>query len=155
MPQLFSPKSCGAVWLIWRILLSQGVCHAFSKAYDFICVRENVLQVAVTALDWLYPRTPSIHAVTTYLVAPGKDEVCRERVCNHQGLKGCFREEVPSPAACVFPVVLSLKLKPAQDSCACSCNKRSAKVGREDCPCKGDPLYILFILPCRRIQEHC
>lgn len=75
-PQLFFlPKSCGIVWLTWWILLSQGVCHAFSKAYHHICMRENILQVAVTALDWLHPRTPSIHTVTTYLVAPGKDKV--------------------------------------------------------------------------------
>lgn len=67
-----------------------------------------------------------------------KTRYCREKVSNHQGLKGCFREEVPSPAARVFPVALSLKLKPAQDSCACLCNKRATKVEREDSLCKGD-----------------
>lgn len=78
-PQLFSPKLCEIVWLTWRILLSQGICHAFSKAYHHICMQENVLQVAVAALDWLYPRTPSIHAVTAYLVAPGKDKVLQRK----------------------------------------------------------------------------
>ncbi|KAF4789812.1 EF-hand calcium-binding domain-containing protein 5 isoform X2 [Turdus rufiventris] len=79
-----------------EITFYQGVCHAFSKAYDFICVRENVLQVAVTALDWLYPRTPSIHAVTTYLVAPGKDEdyaLCKVITTDNTGQK-----EIHSPS---------------------------------------------------------
>lgn len=75
----FSPKLCRIVWLTWRILLSQGVCHAFSKAYHLICMRENILQVAVTALDWLYPRTPSIQAVTIYLVASDKDKVLQRK----------------------------------------------------------------------------
>lgn len=68
-----------------------------------------------------------------------KTRYCREKVCNHQGLKGCFREDVPSPAPCVFPVVLLLKLKSARDSCACLCNKRATKVERKDSLCKGDP----------------
>ncbi|NXH80747.1 EFCB5 protein, partial [Edolisoma coerulescens] len=63
-----------SIFLSHEITFYEGVCHAFSKAYHHICMRENVLQVAVTALDWLYPRTPSIHTVTTYLVAPGKDK---------------------------------------------------------------------------------
>ncbi|XP_039418842.1 EF-hand calcium-binding domain-containing protein 5 [Corvus cornix cornix] len=63
-----------SIFLTHEITFYEGVCHAFSKAYHHICMRENVLQVAVTALDWLYPRTPSIHTVTTYLVAPGKDK---------------------------------------------------------------------------------
>ncbi|NXR52727.1 EFCB5 protein, partial [Hippolais icterina] len=63
-----------SIFLTHEISFYEGVCHAFSKAYHHICMRESVLQVAVTALDWLYPRTPSIHAVTTYLVAPGKDK---------------------------------------------------------------------------------
>ncbi|NXR76672.1 EFCB5 protein, partial [Pycnonotus jocosus] len=63
-----------SIFLTHEITFYKGVCHAFSKAYHHICMQENVLQVAVTALDWLYPRTPSIHAVTAYLVAPGKDK---------------------------------------------------------------------------------
>ncbi|NWZ63265.1 EFCB5 protein, partial [Acrocephalus arundinaceus] len=63
-----------SIFLTHEITFYEGVCHAFSKAYHHICMRESVLQVAVTALDWLYPRTPSIHAVTTYLVVPGKDK---------------------------------------------------------------------------------
>ncbi|NXE40184.1 EFCB5 protein, partial [Ptilorrhoa leucosticta] len=63
-----------SIFLTHEITFYEGVCHAFSKAYHHICMRENVLQVAVTALDWLYPRTPSIHTVTTFLVAPGKDK---------------------------------------------------------------------------------
>ncbi|NWY44357.1 EFCB5 protein, partial [Sylvia atricapilla] len=63
-----------SIFLTHEISFYEGVCHAFSKAYHHICMRENVLQVAVTALDWLCPRTPSIHAVTTYLVAPDKDK---------------------------------------------------------------------------------
>ncbi|NWW87930.1 EFCB5 protein, partial [Rhynochetos jubatus] len=53
----------------------QGVSQAFSKAYHHVCTLENLLQVTVTALDWLYPRTPSIRTVTAYLVEPGKDEM--------------------------------------------------------------------------------
>ncbi|NXR60176.1 EFCB5 protein, partial [Rhadina sibilatrix] len=63
-----------SIFLTHEIAFYEGVCHAFSKAYHHICLRENVLQVADTALSWLYPRTPSIQAVTTYLVAPGKDK---------------------------------------------------------------------------------
>ncbi|NWI95547.1 EFCB5 protein, partial [Pitta sordida] len=67
------------IFLTHEIIFYQGVSHAFSKAYHHMCTRENVLQMAVTALDWLYPRTPSIHTVTVYLVAPGKDKDCREK----------------------------------------------------------------------------
>ncbi|NXX27133.1 EFCB5 protein, partial [Nicator chloris] len=67
-------QSENSIFLTHEITFYEGVSHAFSKAYHHICMRENVLQVAVTALDWLYPRTPSIQAVTTYLVAPGKDK---------------------------------------------------------------------------------
>ncbi|OWK57372.1 EF-hand calcium-binding domain-containing protein 5 [Lonchura striata] len=73
-------QSHKSIFLTHEITFYEGVCHAFSKAYHHICMRENVLQVAVTALDWLYPRTPSIHAVTTYLVAPGKDKVLQRKV---------------------------------------------------------------------------
>ncbi|NXS35187.1 EFCB5 protein, partial [Pomatostomus ruficeps] len=65
-----------SIFLTHEITFYEAVCHAFSKAYHHICMRENVLQVVVTALDWLYPRTPSIHTVTVYLVAPGKDKNC-------------------------------------------------------------------------------
>lgn len=75
----FSPKSDGTVRLIWKFLLSQGVCYAFSKAYHHICTLENVLQMTGTALDWLYTRAPSIHTVTMYLVEPGKDKVGRSQ----------------------------------------------------------------------------
>ncbi|NXP35142.1 EFCB5 protein, partial [Leiothrix lutea] len=67
-------QSQNSIFLTHEITFYEGVCHAFSKAYHHICMQENVLQVAVTALDWLYPRTPSIHSVTTYLVAPDKDK---------------------------------------------------------------------------------
>ncbi|NXK97488.1 EFCB5 protein, partial [Formicarius rufipectus] len=63
------------IFLTHEIIFYQGVSHAFSRAYHHICTRENVLQVAVTALDWLYPRTPSVHTVTMYLVEPGKDKL--------------------------------------------------------------------------------
>ncbi|NXV07651.1 EFCB5 protein, partial [Cettia cetti] len=63
-----------SIFLTHEIAFYEGVCHAFSKAYHHICMQENVLQVDDTALDWLYPRTPSIHTVTIYLVAPGKDK---------------------------------------------------------------------------------
>nr|XP_009930358.1 PREDICTED: EF-hand calcium-binding domain-containing protein 5 [Opisthocomus hoazin] len=62
------------IFLAHEISFCQGVSHAFSKAYHHICTLENVLQMTVTALDWLYPRAPSIHTVTTYLVEPGKDK---------------------------------------------------------------------------------
>ncbi|KFV69547.1 EF-hand calcium-binding domain-containing protein 5, partial [Dryobates pubescens] len=57
-----------------EISFYQGVSRAFSKAYLHICILENVLQIAVTALEWLYPRAPSIHTVSMYLVEPGKDK---------------------------------------------------------------------------------
>ncbi|XP_048180297.1 EF-hand calcium-binding domain-containing protein 5 [Corvus hawaiiensis] len=79
-----------SIFLTHEITFYEGVCHAFSKAYHHICMRENVLQVAVTALDWLYPRTPSIHTVTTYLVAPGKDKnyaLCKMITTDNTGQK--------------------------------------------------------------------
>ncbi|NXX47259.1 EFCB5 protein, partial [Tricholaema leucomelas] len=63
-----------AVFMSHEISFYQGVSHAFSKAYHHICTLENVLQMAVTALDWLYARAPNIHAATVYLVEPGKDK---------------------------------------------------------------------------------
>ncbi|NXQ60825.1 EFCB5 protein, partial [Anthoscopus minutus] len=79
-----------SIFLTHEISFYEGVCHAFSKAYHHICMWENVLQVAVTALDWLYPRTPSIHAVTTYLVTPGKDKnyaLCKVITTDNTGQK--------------------------------------------------------------------
>ncbi|NXA22546.1 EFCB5 protein, partial [Ibidorhyncha struthersii] len=64
------------IFLTHEISFYQGVSHAFSKAYHHICTLENILQMTVTALDWLYPSTPSIHAVIMYLVEPGKDKTC-------------------------------------------------------------------------------
>ncbi|GAB0198032.1 EF-hand calcium-binding domain-containing protein 5 [Grus japonensis] len=68
---------CGkTIFLTHEISFYQGVSHAFSKAYHHICTLENILQMTVTALEWLYPRAPSIHAVIMYLVEPGKDKTC-------------------------------------------------------------------------------
>nr|XP_010300546.1 PREDICTED: EF-hand calcium-binding domain-containing protein 5 [Balearica regulorum gibbericeps] len=68
---------CGkTIFLTHEISFYQGVSQAFSKAYHHICTLENILQMTVTALEWLYPRAPSIHAVITYLVEPGKDKTC-------------------------------------------------------------------------------
>ncbi|KAF1493176.1 EF-hand calcium-binding domain-containing protein 5, partial [Megadyptes antipodes antipodes] len=64
------------IFLTHEISFYQGVSQAFSKAYHHVCRLENILQMTVTALDWLYPRAPSIHTVTTYLVEPGKDKTC-------------------------------------------------------------------------------
>uniref|UniRef100_A0A493TKZ6 EF-hand calcium binding domain 5 n=1 Tax=Anas platyrhynchos platyrhynchos TaxID=8840 RepID=A0A493TKZ6_ANAPP len=64
------------IFLTHEISFCQGVSLAFSKAYHHVCALENVLQMTLTALDWLYPRVSSIHAVTTYLVEPGKDQTC-------------------------------------------------------------------------------
>ncbi|NXT50264.1 EFCB5 protein, partial [Pluvianellus socialis] len=64
------------IFLTHEISFYQGVSHAFSKAYHHICTLENVLQMTVTALDWLYPKAPSIHTVIMYLVEPGKDKTC-------------------------------------------------------------------------------
>ncbi|XP_009326941.1 PREDICTED: EF-hand calcium-binding domain-containing protein 5 [Pygoscelis adeliae] len=64
------------VFLTHEISFYQGVSQAFSKAYHHVCRLENILQMTVTALDWLYPRAPSVHAVITYLVEPGKDKTC-------------------------------------------------------------------------------
>ncbi|XP_010013265.1 PREDICTED: EF-hand calcium-binding domain-containing protein 5, partial [Nestor notabilis] len=61
-------------FLAHEISFYQGVSYAFSKAYHHICTLENVLHMTGTALDWLYPRAPSIHTVTMYLVEPGKDK---------------------------------------------------------------------------------
>ncbi|NWU79315.1 EFCB5 protein, partial [Onychorhynchus coronatus] len=76
------------IFLTHEIIFYQGVSHAFSKAYHHICTRENVLQMAVSALDWLYPRTPSIHTVTMYLVEPGKDKaLCKMITTDNTGQK--------------------------------------------------------------------
>ncbi|OXB73352.1 UNVERIFIED_CONTAM: hypothetical protein H355_017006 [Colinus virginianus] len=64
------------IFLSHEISFYQGVSHAFSKAYHHVCALGNVLQMALTALDWLYHRVTGIHAVSTYLVEPGNDQVC-------------------------------------------------------------------------------
>lgn len=66
--------------------------------------------MAVTALDWLYPRAPSVHAVIMYLVEPDKDKVhtlLQSSACSSRGLDGCSNEDVPFLATCEFPVVVS------------------------------------------------
>ncbi|XP_074968854.1 EF-hand calcium-binding domain-containing protein 5 isoform X2 [Phalacrocorax aristotelis] len=62
------------IFLTHEISFYQGVSQAFSKAYHHVCRLENILQMTVTALDWLYPRAPSIHTIVMYLVEPGKDK---------------------------------------------------------------------------------
>ncbi|NXS49138.1 EFCB5 protein, partial [Balaeniceps rex] len=62
------------LFLTHEISFYQGVSQAFSKAYHHVCRLENVLQMTVTALNWLHPRAPSIQTVITYLVEPGKDK---------------------------------------------------------------------------------
>ncbi|XP_042685902.1 EF-hand calcium-binding domain-containing protein 5 [Centrocercus urophasianus] len=64
------------IFLTHEISFYQGVSHAFSKAYQHVCALGSVLQMALTALDWLYHRVPSIHAVSMYLVEPGNDQTC-------------------------------------------------------------------------------
>ncbi|XP_013052027.3 EF-hand calcium-binding domain-containing protein 5 isoform X1 [Anser cygnoides] len=64
------------IFLTHEISFCQGVSLAFSKAYHHVRTLENVPQMTLTALDWLYPRVPSIHTVITYLVEPGKDQTC-------------------------------------------------------------------------------
>ncbi|XP_058673924.1 EF-hand calcium-binding domain-containing protein 5 [Ammospiza caudacuta] len=86
-----------SIFLTHEITFYEGVCHAFSKAYHHICMREHVLQVAVTALDWLYPRTPSIHAVTIYLVEPGTDKnyvLCKMITTDNTGQKEIHKSPV-------------------------------------------------------------
>ncbi|NXU35389.1 EFCB5 protein, partial [Drymodes brunneopygia] len=83
-------QSHKSIFLTHEITFYEGVCHAFSRAYHHICMRENVLQVAVKALDWLCPRTPSLDAVTTYLVTPGKDKnyaLCKVITTDNTGHK--------------------------------------------------------------------
>ncbi|XP_031447506.1 EF-hand calcium-binding domain-containing protein 5 isoform X2 [Phasianus colchicus] len=63
------------IFLTHEISFYQGVSHAFSKAYQHVCALGSVLQMALTALDWLHHRVPSIHAVSTYLVEPGNDQM--------------------------------------------------------------------------------
>ncbi|KAK2537431.1 hypothetical protein Q9233_002735 [Columba guinea] len=69
------------IFLTHEISFYQGVAHAFSKAYHHIFTLEKVLRMAVTALDWLYPRAPSIHTVTVYLLEPGKDKTWDYALC--------------------------------------------------------------------------
>ncbi|XP_067166041.1 EF-hand calcium-binding domain-containing protein 5 [Apteryx mantelli] len=64
------------IFLTHEISFYQGVSHAFSKAYHHVCTLKNVLQVMLTALDWLYSRAPNIHTVITYLMEPGQDKTC-------------------------------------------------------------------------------
>ncbi|XP_021271614.1 EF-hand calcium-binding domain-containing protein 5 isoform X2 [Numida meleagris] len=62
------------IFLTHEISFYQGVSHAFSKAYHHVRALGSVLQMALTALDWLYHKVPSIHTVSTYLVEPGNDQ---------------------------------------------------------------------------------
>ncbi|NXU50393.1 EFCB5 protein, partial [Turnix velox] len=63
------------IFLTHEIRFYQGVSHAFSKAYHHICTVENILKTTITALELLYPKAPSIHTVTLYLMEPGKDKM--------------------------------------------------------------------------------
>ncbi|NXY47970.1 EFCB5 protein, partial [Ceuthmochares aereus] len=92
------------IFLTHEIGFYQGASHAFSKAYHHIWAQENVLQMAVTALDWLYPRAPSIHAVLVYLVEPGKDETCSYALCKMITTDNTGHKEIHSS-----PVVLLRK----------------------------------------------
>uniref|UniRef100_A0A663MFX1 EF-hand calcium binding domain 5 n=1 Tax=Athene cunicularia TaxID=194338 RepID=A0A663MFX1_ATHCN len=56
------------IFLTHEISFYQGVSHAFSKAYHSICTLENVLQMTVTALDWLYPRAPTKPAFSLWQI---------------------------------------------------------------------------------------
>uniref|UniRef100_A0A8B9CL34 EF-hand calcium binding domain 5 n=1 Tax=Anser brachyrhynchus TaxID=132585 RepID=A0A8B9CL34_9AVES len=78
------------IFLTHEISFCQGVSLAFSKAYHHVRTLENVLQMTLTALDWLYPRVPSIHTVITYLVEPGKDQV-RSLLIMHGGTYYLFK----------------------------------------------------------------
>ncbi|XP_072209734.1 EF-hand calcium-binding domain-containing protein 5 [Excalfactoria chinensis] len=62
------------IFLTHEISFYQGVSHAFSKAYHHVCALGSVLQMALTALDWLHHRVPSIRTVSMYLVEPGNDQ---------------------------------------------------------------------------------
>ncbi|XP_006036172.1 EF-hand calcium-binding domain-containing protein 5 [Alligator sinensis] len=64
------------IFLTHEISFYQGISHAFSKAYHHVCTLENIMQVAFAALGWLHPRAPTIRTVTTYLMEPGRDEMC-------------------------------------------------------------------------------
>ncbi|NXC48660.1 EFCB5 protein, partial [Penelope pileata] len=64
------------IFLTHEISFYQGVSHAFSKAYHHVRTLENILQMILTALDWLHHRVPSIHTVITYFVEPRKDQTC-------------------------------------------------------------------------------
>ncbi|NXC27491.1 EFCB5 protein, partial [Campylorhamphus procurvoides] len=86
------------IFMAHEIIFYQGVSHAFSRAYHQICTRDNILQMAVTALDWLYARTPSIHTVTMYLLEPGKDKaLCKMLTTDNTGQK-----EIHSPPVLVL-----------------------------------------------------
>lgn len=110
---LLFPAHTELPWLIWSVLLSQGVSHAFSKAYHHVCALGSVLQMALTALDWLYHRVPSIHTVSTYLVEPGNDQVCRLLIRKIMLIKGTQGRQaylswgdISFLAVCDFPVLL-------------------------------------------------
>ncbi|NXC13668.1 EFCB5 protein, partial [Corythaeola cristata] len=87
------------IFLTHEISFYQGVSHAFSKAYHHVCTQENFLQMTATALDWLYPRAPSIHAVITYLVEPGKDKTCDYALCKVITTDNTGQKEIHSSPA--------------------------------------------------------
>ncbi|NXG54581.1 EFCB5 protein, partial [Hemiprocne comata] len=87
-----------------EIRFYQGVSRAFSKAYHHLCMLESVLQMTVTALDWLYSQAPSIHTVTLYLVEPGKAETCGYALHKMITTDNTGQKEIHSP-----PVLLLRK----------------------------------------------
>ncbi|XP_075760704.1 EF-hand calcium-binding domain-containing protein 5 isoform X1 [Pelodiscus sinensis] len=62
------------IFLTHEIRFYQGVSHVFSDAYHHVRTLENILQVAFTAVGWLFTRAPTIRNITMYLVEPGKDK---------------------------------------------------------------------------------
>ncbi|MBN3304632.1 EFCB5 protein, partial [Amia calva] len=56
------------IFLRHEIDFYQGVCSAFSQAFQHILTRRNILRIVESATYWLHSRVPGVRSLTTYLM---------------------------------------------------------------------------------------
>ncbi|KAM6463169.1 EF-hand calcium-binding domain-containing protein 5 isoform 2-T2 [Liasis olivaceus] len=53
----------------------QGIAHSFSKAYHHIRTQRSLLQVIITAVEWLSGQAPGLRNITAYFMEPGDNRM--------------------------------------------------------------------------------
>ncbi|KAJ7309104.1 hypothetical protein JRQ81_008432 [Phrynocephalus forsythii] len=68
-------KSGQAIFVPHEIRFYQGVANSFSIAYHHIRTRDSLMQVILTALEWLSGRGLALQSITAYFMEPGESRV--------------------------------------------------------------------------------